>query len=35
MTTAAVDWRIDDSNDRMVTLPALTVLRAAGRDSTK
>ena len=28
----AVDWRIDDSNDRMVTLRALTVLRAAGRE---
>jgi hypothetical protein len=27
----AVDWRIDDSGDRMVTLRALTVLRAAGR----
>lgn len=31
----AVDWRIDDSNARMVTLRALTVLRAAGRDATK
>lgn len=28
----AVDWRIDDSGDRMVTLRALTVLRRAGRD---
>jgi hypothetical protein len=27
----AVDWRIDDSGDRMVTLRSLTVLRAAGR----
>ncbi|MGH2418687.1 MAG: hypothetical protein ACRDFY_10175 [Candidatus Limnocylindria bacterium] len=26
----AVDWRIDDSADRMVTLRALTVLRAGG-----
>ena len=34
MTTRAgeaVDWRVDDSGDRMVTLRALTVLRAAGR----
>lgn len=29
----AVDWRIDDSNDRMVTLRALAVLRAAGRSA--
>jgi hypothetical protein len=27
----AVDWRIDDSGDRMVTLRALTVLRTAGK----
>jgi hypothetical protein len=26
----AVDWRIDDSGDRMMTLRALTVLRASG-----